>query len=110
MESNCADIKYLHVQANDAVVALHPNYSFSYAPGAVLDVSSDLWMTIRFYDGQEAHLPRDEVYRLPTEKFEFDVAYILKCEEQWVGQAVVARNDKTAMFQLGQYSHPALTC
>ena len=93
------------IQAKDAVVAMHPNYSFSYAPGVILEVSSDLWMNVRFYDGQEARLPRDEVYRLPVEKFEFDVAYILKCEERWVGQAVVARNDKTATFQLGQSQH-----
>ena len=82
---------------------MHPNYMFSYAPGVVTDVDSDLHMNVRFYDGAEARLPREEVYKIFPDKFEYDVAYILKCEEQWVGQAVVYRNDDTGVFQLGMY-------
>lgn len=58
---------------------------------------------VRFYDGKESELPREEVYRLSPEKFEADVAYILQKEQQWVGAPVVARNDETGKFLLGQY-------
>ena len=42
------------------------------------------------------------MYRITQDKFEVDAAYIERCEEQWVRQAVVARNDKNGIFQLGQ--------
>ena len=89
-------------QPKDAIIGLHPNYAFSYAPAVVLDVSSDLSMNVRFYDGVEDSLPRDEAYKIPAEKFEVDVTYILQGEEQLVGQAVVARNDITGVYQLGK--------
>ena len=99
----CITSSYITFQPKDAVIALHPSYAFSYAPAVVLDISSDLWMTVRFYDGEESRLPRDEAYRIVAEKFEMDVAYILQGEEQWVGQAVVARNDATGVYQLGKF-------
>lgn len=92
----------LILQPKDAIIGMHPDYTFSYAPGVVIEVGSDLQTSVRFYDGTEHRLPREEVFRVPQDKFEYDVAYILKCEEQWVGQAVVARNDKTGLFQLGK--------
>lgn len=61
-----------------------------------------LWFTVRFYDGTEARLPREEVFRTRPDKFELDVAYIVKCEDQWVGKPVVARNNDTGLFQLGE--------
>ena len=94
-------------QAKDAVIALHPSYSFSYAPGVVLEVGSDLWTKVRFYDNAEARLPREEVYKIPNLKLETDVAYIVKREDQWVGQPVVARNDETGFFQLGKSKCPS---
>ena len=85
------------------MIALHPNYTFSYAPGVVLETESTRFMQVRFYDGHEARVPRDELYHLPAAKFELDVAYIVKSEDQWVGQAVVARNDDTGVYQLGKW-------
>ncbi len=93
-------------QAKDAVIALHPSYSFSYAPGVVLEVGADLWTQVRFYDGAQANLPREEVYKIPGKKFETDVAYIVRCEDQWVGQPVVARNEESGYFQLGRWRKP----
>ncbi|XP_021341552.1 uncharacterized protein LOC110442323 isoform X2 [Mizuhopecten yessoensis] len=86
------------IQPKDAVVALHPHYNFSYAPGIVLEVYQDLHMKIRFYDGEESTLPREEIYKLTTEKFEHDVNYIIECETRWVGQAVVGRNDENGTY------------
>ncbi len=158
------------------MVALHPHYSFSYAPGVVLSVQSESDITVRLYDGAETQLPRDEVgprhrcdcrrvvqarnmhtvpcrekrYRragLPLDrcaedpvvsllfpqilsdhecavllwglfliicftrqvffvhrdKFALDVQYIVLCEDQWVGKAVVFRNAHTGTYQLGVY-------
>ena len=57
---------------------------------------------MRFYDGEENTLPRDEIYKLTTEKFEYDVNYIIECETRWVGQAVVSRDDRTGTYHLGK--------
>ncbi|KAK3099856.1 hypothetical protein FSP39_010823 [Pinctada imbricata] len=88
------------IQPKDPVVALHPHYSFSYAPGVVLEVYHNMEMKVRFYDGEENRLPRDEIYKLTTEKFEHDVNYIIQCETRWVGQAVVSRDDRTGTYHL----------
>lgn len=88
------------IQPKDPVVALHPHYSFSYAPGVVLEVYQNFYMKIRFYDGEEAKLPREEIYKLSLQKFEHDVNYIIECETRWVGQAVVARDDSTGTYRL----------
>lgn len=87
------------------MVALHPDYSFSYAPGIVLKVYQNLEMKIRFYDGQvlEEKLPREEIYKLTQEKYEHDVNYIVQCETRWVGQAVVARDDRMGSYHLGNF-------
>lgn len=58
---------------------------------------------VRYYDGIEAMVPREELYLLTPDKFESDCAYILGCEESMVGQAVVARNDDDGTFHLGKY-------
>ena len=43
------------------MIALHPDYSFSYAPGMVTSVN-DSELEILFYDGCSASLPWGEVY------------------------------------------------
>lgn len=79
------------------MVALHPDYSFSYAPGIVLKVYQNLEIQIRIYDGQvlEEKLPREKIYKLTQEKYE--------CETRWVGQAVVARDDRMGSYHLGNF-------
>ena len=91
-------------QAEDAVVALHPNYSYSYTPGVVIAVRADHMIRVRLYDGAETQLSRDEVYFINKNKFELDVQYIIMCEDQWVGKAVVYRNIDTGTYQLGKYT------
>ncbi|KAI8508392.1 von Willebrand factor type A domain, partial [Branchiostoma belcheri] len=88
------------IQSGDPIIGLHPSYSFSYAPGVVLEVLPDLWTVVRYYDGAEAKVPREEVYKMTAEKFEKDVAYILQCEDSWVGHAVVARDDSDGAYHL----------
>jgi hypothetical protein len=55
-------------------------------------------MKVRLYDGEEAKIPREEAFKLTSEKFEHDVNYIIECETRWVGQAVVA-NKKENKFK-----------
>ncbi|CAB4013416.1 Hypothetical predicted protein, partial [Paramuricea clavata] len=89
------------IQVNDAVIALHPSFSFSYAPGIVVNTNNDMLFSVRFYDGREDVIPREEVYYLGHEKFSADVEFIVRCEESLVGKAVVARNDADGFFYLG---------
>jgi len=89
------------LQAGDTVVALHSSYSYSYAPAVVLGVTPDHWVEVRCYDGTKAKLPRDEVFRIPPEKYKSDISYIEVNERDWVGQVVVARNDESGTFHLG---------
>ncbi|KAK1167593.1 hypothetical protein AOXY_G10303 [Acipenser oxyrinchus oxyrinchus] len=90
------------IQVGDPVIGLHPLYPHSYCPGAVLQVMPDLKLEVRYYDGTEALVPRDQAYLISTQKFERDVAYLLECEARWVGQPVVARDDGSGAYHLGE--------
>ena len=74
-----------------------------FCSGVVVSIEDDLLYRVRFYDGQEDVIPREEVYYLTQEKFSNDVAYIVRCEESLVGQTVVARNDVDGLFYLGEH-------
>jgi len=89
------------INAGDTVVALHPRFPYSYAPGVVWQKRDDSDMRVRFYDEEEAKVAREEMYLLSNEKFERACAYIFACEDGLVGQAVIARNDGDGMFYLG---------
>ncbi|XP_039600619.1 von Willebrand factor A domain-containing protein 3B-like [Polypterus senegalus] len=89
------------IKKDDPVISLHPLYPDCYCPGVILKVLPDLRLEVRYYDGAEALVPREKLFLISQEKFEVDVAYLLKCEEKWVGQPVIARNDETGTY------HPA---
>lgn len=88
------------IDVHDPVVALHPSFPYSYAPGTVLQ-KDEYGLCVRHYDGIESVVPREDTYLLTPEKFESVCRYILQCEESLVDQAVVARNDQDGMFHLG---------
>ncbi|XP_041115955.1 von Willebrand factor A domain-containing protein 3B-like [Polyodon spathula] len=90
------------IQLGDPVIGLHQLYPHSYCPGAVLRVMPDLKLEVRYYDGTEALVPRDQAYLISTQKFERDVAYLLECEARWVGQPVVARDNRSGTYHLGE--------
>ena len=50
--------------AEAAVVALHPNFARSYAPGVVLAIHPDLSILIRFFDGMQVSSVVDVTVRL----------------------------------------------
>ena len=85
----------------DPVVALHPSYSFSYAPGIIIKIANNLSVLVRFYDGLEAIVNKEEVYKIPLFKFEYDVDIIVSLEKRWIGQTVIARNPYTIVYELG---------
>jgi hypothetical protein len=89
------------IKIYDTVVALHPNYALNYAPGVVLKIASNSSVLIRFYDGFESIVNKDEVYKIPLVKFEYDVDNITSLENRWVGQTVIARNPFTYVYELG---------
>ncbi|XP_078514366.1 von Willebrand factor A domain-containing protein 3B [Lissotriton helveticus] len=90
------------VQEEDYVIGRHPLHQDSYCPGKVIQVSSTLQLVILYYDGVEALVPRDQTYPMTPDMFQRDLAYIEECEERWVGQPVVARDDKTGTYQLAE--------
>ena len=57
---------------------------------------------IRFYDGTEGLLSKTEAHFVEHEKFENIVDYILKLEERWKGETIIARDDQTGTYRLGK--------
>lgn len=98
-ESDMADLRF---EKFDTVVALHPNYNFSYAPGLVISVNNNLTLLIRFYDCTEELVAKEECYKIPSFKFENDVDKIVRLEKEWVGETVIARNNHTFVYELGK--------
>ena len=85
------------------MAALHPDYTYSYAPGTIVGISNDgLSFTVESYDTSQTVLPRHEVYRLPKTKHDSDVEFIRNREAEWVGVACVARNDSDGLFYPGE--------
>ena len=84
------------------MVALHPKYDFSYAPGQIVRVSSDMSkLLVKFYDYEESVVVRNEVYKLPRLKYQLDVTNIINLEKRWIGQTVVARNNFSNVYEPG---------
>ncbi|KAJ8351781.1 hypothetical protein SKAU_G00232570 [Synaphobranchus kaupii] len=86
------------IKVEDPVIGAHPLYSDRYCPGVVLTITEDLQTKLRYYDGSEVLVSREQLFLIPAQKFQTDVAYMLECEERWVGQLVVARSDHTGTY------------
>jgi hypothetical protein len=91
------------LEEGDPVVALHPQYEFSYAPGQIVKISSDSTkILVKFYDFLESVVFRKEVFKLHRIKFQLDVNAIINLEKRWIGETVVARNNYTKVYELGK--------
>ena len=78
---------------------------YSYAPAfvdEVFDDFNDFSCSVTFYDGTRSIIERDDVYVVDKDTYDRDVAYIRKCEDELVGQAVVARDNQTGEYRLGE--------
>lgn len=89
-------------QVDAYVVARHPNYISSYAPGHALSVmDTQQAAEIEFFDGQKGLVPRAEIYRMPQDKYNHDVLHIQQRLRDMVGLSVVSRDDKTGQYVPG---------
>lgn len=93
------------LQPHDYVIGLHPNFECSYCPGKVVEVFSDKSVLVKFYDGKESTLTYADVYKISQEKCKHDMEKIIDCENKLVGQDVVARDDNTGEFIMGEVKH-----
>ena len=85
------------------MIGLHPNYIYSYAPGEVYKVSYSTAVTVEFYDGVVAELPKKEVFKISRQKFSSVKDYILERERKLVWKSVVVRDDETGHYKLGKW-------
>ncbi|XP_077152982.1 von Willebrand factor A domain-containing protein 3B isoform X2 [Ranitomeya variabilis] len=90
------------IKESDPVIGPHPLHPGSYCPGVVLQSTPDLNVTVRYYDSVESCAQREHIYSVCPEKYKTATSYILECEKRWVGQPVIARNDKTGTFHLAE--------
>lgn len=75
----------------------------SYAPGITDEVFDDNSCSVTFYDGTQSIIERDDVYLIDQDIYDRDVDYIRKCEEDMVGQAVIARENNSGEYKLGRF-------
>lgn len=84
------------------MIALHRKYLFSYAPAVVRDVYRN-GLTVIFYDKTQQKLPNSEVYKIKHSQYKRCVEYIRDCESRLAKSAVIARDDKTGLYQKCKY-------
>jgi len=67
-------------------------------------VFDDYSCSVKFYDDTRSIIEREDVFITDLDTYERDVAYIQKCEEELVGQAVVARDNQSGNYNLGEFA------
>lgn len=77
------------------------SHFLSYAPAYVDEIFDDLSCSVTFYDETRSIVERDDVFLTDQDSYDRDVTYIRKCEDELVGQAVVARDNETGYYKLG---------
>ncbi|XP_052795204.1 uncharacterized protein LOC128228123 [Mya arenaria] len=98
------DQKFQVVQPGDKVVALHPNYIFSYAPAAVERVYRLNGADLTFYDNTTGTLPWSEIYKISHQKYADCVRHIEQKEKEMLQAEVIVLDVKCGHFQSGTVS------
>ena len=80
----------------------------SYAPASVDEVFDDYSCSVKFYDGTRSIVEREDVFLTDEDTYHRDVEYIHKCEEELVNQAVVARDNSSGVYRLGNNNNDKL--
>ncbi|XP_046557678.1 uncharacterized protein LOC124266886 isoform X3 [Haliotis rubra] len=89
-----------HKRASGCVLARHPIYYWSYAPGRVVETLGQ-HLTVRFYDNNQKNINRWDVYAArDREKHDKDVAEIRQREKDWEGLQAFIR-DESGVYKLG---------
>ncbi|XP_048244054.1 uncharacterized protein LOC124139603 [Haliotis rufescens] len=83
------------------VLAPHPVYYWSYAPGRVIEAIGQK-LTVRFYDNKLTNIEKWDVYPARNrEKYLKDVEDIQQREKDWEGKEAVIR-DESGVYRLGR--------
>ncbi|KAL3878599.1 hypothetical protein ACJMK2_030935 [Sinanodonta woodiana] len=91
----------VNLQHHDYVIAPHPEYKNSYAPGEVLSVRNRE-VEIKFYDDEVGKVDLGDVFTISSDQYEPCVRYIRKCEKDLIGRKVLTRNDDNGRYFLGK--------
>ncbi|WAQ99963.1 VWA3B-like protein [Mya arenaria] len=94
------------IQPGDYVVALHPDYVYSYAPARVESVYS-YGANVVFYDDATRNLPWQELYKISAQKYDQSVQYIRECEDSLCNSKAVVWDRITGYFRLNDVESPA---
>lgn len=62
----------------------------------------DYSCSVTFYDGTRSIAEREDIFLTDHDSYDRDVAYIQKCEDELVDQAVVARDNSSGEYRLGK--------
>ncbi|RNA09590.1 von Willebrand factor A domain-containing 3B-like, partial [Brachionus plicatilis] len=85
----------------DFVVAEHPDFAQSFAPGQIIGIRSDC-LIVEFYDSIEHRVETDTTYKIPSFKYQLDIDSIIKAERQWIGHKCVFRSSKKKRYETGE--------
>jgi len=66
------------------------------------EVFDDYSCSITFYDGTKSIVEREDIFLIDSAAYERDIEYINKCEDDMIGQAVLARDDTDGVYRLGK--------
>ena len=84
------------------MIALHPNFEFAYAPAEIVrDPNDGVRYIVRFYDFSESTVEKQNIYKLDLFRFQYDVDSIVNIEKSWVGETVLAFNNRTKLYEWG---------
>jgi len=89
------------LEVEETVIASHPHYQATYAPGVIVKKGLEKTYQVRFYDGTEGMIRKSETHRVEPERFENIVDFILQLEQRWIDENVIARDDKTGVYKIG---------
>ncbi|XP_052792052.1 uncharacterized protein LOC128226200 [Mya arenaria] len=81
------------IQKDDHVIAPHPDYYWSYAPGRVIQVFKKR-VNVVFFDDRHERIKIKDVYKISQEQYHDDVITIQECEEE-LKEADAVMLDKT---------------
>ncbi|WAQ99935.1 hypothetical protein MAR_024308 [Mya arenaria] len=96
--------KFQVVQPGDKVIALHPNYAFSYAPATVKRVYRMKGADLKFYDNTVGTLPWSEIYKISQQKYTDCVHHIEQKENEMLQKHVIVLDEKCGHFESGTVS------
>lgn len=85
----------------DCVIAEHPSFTKSFAPGEIVRLHDDHFI-IKFYDSIECCADKYQIFKIPKFKYQTDINSIIQSEREWIGQKVVFRNSKKKIFEFGR--------